>query len=148
VPYTLAASSRSQASPGAVYTLLAHTGTWPSWSPIDEAHVEGGADPAGPQQPGDVRVVRIGRVISRERITGMIPDRQFSYEIIGGPFRFYRGVVELAATTDSGTDIAWSATFEPKLVLSGQFFRWYLSRFTQRLADGLARYAGTHQHAR
>jgi hypothetical protein len=136
-PHTFTVNSNSKASPSAVYALLIRPGTWPSWSPIDSAEIEGGGDPAGRQQIGDIRVFRIGRVVSRERITALVPDRQFAYEIEGGPFRSYHGVVQLEAASH-GTDITWSAAFEPKLPLSGTFWRWYLTRFLQRMANGLA----------
>jgi hypothetical protein len=141
VPYTYAVSSHSQASPSAVFTLLVDARTWPSWSPIDAAEAEGGSDPAGQQQVGDTRVFRTGRTVSRERITDLIPGRRFSYENVSGPFRSYQGVVELAEAPQGGTDITWSATFEPKLPFSGPFWRWFLTRFMQRMADGLAQYA-------
>jgi hypothetical protein len=121
--------------------LLVNASTWPSWSPIDSAEVEGSSDPAGHQQAGDTRIFRTGRSVSRERITGLIPGRRFAYENVGGPFRAYHGVVELAEAPRGGTDITWSATFEPKLPLSGPFWRWYLTRYMQRMTAGLARYA-------
>jgi hypothetical protein len=141
--YTYTVSSGSKAGPSAVYALLVQSGSWPSWSPIDSVEIEGGGDPADRQQVGDIRVFRIGRVISRERITDLVPDQRFTYEIEGGPFRFYRGVVELEAAPEGGTDITWSASLEPKLPLSGPFWRWYLTRFLQRMADGLAAAAGS-----
>jgi hypothetical protein len=136
-------SSRSKASRGAVYALLVRSGTWPSWSPIDSVEIEGGGDPAGQQQIGDIRVFRIGRMASRERITGLLPGLRFAYEIEGGPFRSYRGVVGLEAAPQGGTDITWSVAFEPGLPFSGPLWRWYLTRFLQRMADGLAVTAGT-----
>lgn len=145
--YTSAVSSSSKADPGAVYTLLVRPGTWPSWSPVDSVEIEGGGDPAAPQQVGDVRVVRIGRVTSRERITVLVPARRFGYEIEGGPFRSYRGVVQLEVAPDGGTSITWSAAFEPKLPLSGPFMRRYLTRFLRQMADGLAAAAGSDRGA-
>jgi hypothetical protein len=135
-------NSSSDAGADAVYGLLVRAGSWPSWSSIDSAEIEGGGDPASRQQVGDIRVFRIGRVVSRERIIDLVPDARFVYEIEGGPFRSYRGVVELETAPTGGTDITWSATFEPKLPLSGAFWRWYLTRFLQRMADGLAAAAG------
>lgn len=134
-------SSCSQASPDTVYALLISAGTWPSWSPISAAEVEGDGDPDGQQGVGDTRVFRTGRAVSRERITGLVAGRRFSYENASGPFRCYHGVIELAEPPQGGTSITWSASFEPKLPFSGPFWRWYLSRFMQRMADGLARYA-------
>lgn len=144
--HTSAVNSSSKAGPEAVYALLARSGTWPSWSPVDSVEIEGG-DPAVPQQVGDVRVVRIGRVVSRERITVMVPALRFGYEIEGGPFRSYHGVVQLEAAPDGGTNITWSAEFEPKLPLSGRFMRRYLTRFLQQMADGLAAAASSDRGA-
>jgi hypothetical protein len=147
VPHAYAVASHSQASPGDVFTLLVNASTWPTWSPVDTAEVEGGDDQAGQQQVGDTRVFRTGRSVSRERITGLVPGRRFSYETVGGQFfRSYHGVVELAEAPQGGTDITWSAVFEPKFPLSGPFWSWYLNRFQQRMADGLARYAGQARH--
>ncbi len=114
--------------------------TWPVWSPIDSVEFEGG-DPEGPQQVGDMRAFRTGRAISRERIVELVTDRRFGYENVSGPFRSYRGTVELTEAPQGGTAITWSAAFEPKLRLSGPFWRWYLTRFMQRMTDGLAAYA-------
>jgi hypothetical protein len=133
-----AVRSSSKAGPGAVYALLVRAVSWPAWTPIDSVEIEGGGDPSGLHRTGDVRIVRIGRVVSRERITALVPDVRFGYEIEGGPFRSYRGVVELAAAPQGGTDIAWSAAFEPKVPLSGPLWRWYLTRFLRRMAGGLA----------
>lgn len=60
-------------------------------------------------------------MVSRERITALVPGRQFGYEIEGGPFRSYHGVAQRAAAPPGGTDITWSVAFEPKLPLSGPF---------------------------
>ncbi|MEV4394964.1 SRPBCC family protein [Nonomuraea sp. NPDC049607] len=141
MPYSFAVTARSQAAPDAVFAALTHAATWPSWSPIDSADVEGG-DPAARQRAGDTRVFRTGRNVSRERIVELVPDRRFVYDNLGGPFRSYRGTIELAPTAGvGGTDITWSAVFEPKLPLSGGFWRWYLTRFLRGMADGLATYA-------
>jgi hypothetical protein len=138
--YSYGVTARSQAAPDAVFAALTHATTWPLWSPIDSADVEGG-DPADRQQVGDIRIFRTGRSVARERIVELITDRRFVYDNVGGPFRSYRGTVDLAPAPGGGTDITWSATFEPKVPLSGGFWRWYLTRFMQRMADGLAAYA-------
>ena len=141
MPHSYVVNSHSRANPGAVFSVLTRGITWPLWSPIDAVEIESDGDPQGPQQVGDTRVFRTGRAISREPIVELIADRRFAYENTGGPFRYYRGVVELTEAPQGGTDIAWSADFEPKLPLSGPFWRWYLTRFMQRMADGLAEFA-------
>ncbi|WP_433204047.1 SRPBCC family protein [Nocardia sp. CA-107356] len=139
--YSYVVTAHSPAKPATVFTALTHAGTWPLWSPIDAAEIEGGGDPDAEQRVGDTRIFRTGRAISHERIVELVADRRFGYENASGPFRSYRGSVELAEAPRGGTDITWSATFDPKLPLSGPFWRWYLTRFMQRMADGLAAYA-------
>lgn len=134
-------TAHSPAAPGAVYAALVRASTWPAWSPIDTAAVEGGGDPAARQQEGDTRVFRTGRVVSRERVHELVPDRRFVYDNLSGPFHSYRGTVDLAPAPDGGTDLTWSAVFEPRPRFTGPFWRWYLTRFMQRMADGLAAYA-------
>lgn len=124
-----------------MFDALVRAGTWPSWSPIDAAEAEGGGGPGERQDVGDVRIFRTGRAVARERVVGLVPDRRFHYDNTGGPFRSYQGTVEPAEAPRGGTDITWRAVFEPKLRLSGPFWRWYLTRFMQRTADGLAGYA-------
>lgn len=141
MPYSYSVTSHSPASPDVVFAALVHAATWPSWSPIDAAEIEGGGDPGARQEVGDTRIFRTGRAVSRERIVELVPDRRFGYENVGGPFRSYRGTVELAEGRQGGTDITWSAVFVPKPRLSGPFWRWYLTRFMQRMVDGLAAYA-------
>lgn len=87
-----------------------------------------------------MRIFRTGRAISREQIAELVPERRFVYDNLGGPFRSYRGVVDLEAEPAGGTTITWTGTFAPRLPLTGRFLRWYLTRFMQRMADGLARY--------
>nr|WP_245653155.1 SRPBCC family protein [Herbidospora sakaeratensis] len=95
------------------------------------------------QDAGDTRILRTGRSVSRERIVELIDDRRFVYDNLGGPFRSYRGTVDLAPASGGGTHITWSAVFVPKIPFLGGFWTWYLTRFMQRMADGLAAYTGS-----
>ncbi|MEU0241268.1 hypothetical protein ABZ234_26600 [Nocardiopsis sp. NPDC006198] len=56
--------------------------------------VEGGGS-GELQRVGDIRAFRTGRTVVRERIVGLEADRRFVYEALDGPFRSYRGTVEL-----------------------------------------------------
>lgn len=143
MPYSYCVTARSQAAPDAVFAALTHAATWPLWSPIDSADVEDG-DPEEQQQVGDTRIFRTGRNVARERIVELITDRRFVYDNAGGPFRSYLGTIELAPASGGGTAITWSATFDPKVPLFGGFWRWFLTRYMQRMADGLAAYP-THR---
>ncbi|MFL1378218.1 MULTISPECIES: SRPBCC family protein [unclassified Nocardiopsis] len=138
--YSYRVTAHSPAAPAAVFSVLLHTSTWPSWSPIDAAEVEGDA-PGERQGVGDVRAFRTGNGVVRERIVDLASDRRFVYEALDGPFRSYRGTVELRPAADGGTDLTWSGVFEPRSRLMGRFLRWYIARFMQKTADGLAAYA-------
>ncbi|MFI6291391.1 SRPBCC family protein [Nonomuraea sp. NPDC050790] len=135
-------TAHSPAEPAAVYAALIRAGTWPLWSPIGEAQIEGGGDPGEPQKVGDTRIFRTGSHVARERVVALEEDRRFVYENLGGPFRAYRGTVDLAPSARGGTDITWSAVFVPKLPFSGPFWRRYLTKFMKGMAEGLAAYAG------
>ncbi|GAB3894312.1 SRPBCC family protein [Kibdelosporangium lantanae] len=141
MPYSFTVKSHSPARPDAVFSALVRASTWPLWSPIDAVELADGGDPTGRQQVGDTRVFRTGRVVSRERILELVPDRRFCYENVAGPFRSHRGTVDLADGDAGGTDITWSAVFEPKWPFTGAFWQWYLTRFMRRMVDGLAAYA-------
>ena len=138
MPYRYEVRARSKADPDAVFDVLVHAGTWPTWSPIDASD----AGPTDRQRVGDSRVFRTGRNVSRETIMELVPGKRFGYDNVdGGVFRSYHAAVDLTPAPGGGTDIAWSAEFEPRLPLTGGFWRWYLTRFMQRMADGLADYA-------
>jgi Polyketide cyclase / dehydrase and lipid transport len=142
VPYSYAVTAHSEGAAAVVFDALARGATWPSWSPIDAVEVADGGDARERQQVGDTRIIRTGRVVSRERIVEMVEDRRFGYENPNGPFRTYHGLVELTPAPRGGTDITWSATFEPRMRWTGRFWTWYLTRFMRRMAEGLADYAG------
>lgn len=141
VSYSYLVAAHSGADAHAVFGALIRPATWPIWSPLDAAEVEGGADPNTPRHIGDIVIFHVGSVVSREQIVDLVTDRRYVYDNLGGPFRSYRGVIELAPAAGQGTDITWAATFEPKVPLSGLFWQWYLKGFMQRMANGLASYA-------
>ncbi|TQM37996.1 SRPBCC family protein [Pseudonocardia cypriaca] len=141
MPYSFVVTAHSDAEPAAVFDALARGATWPSWSPIQAVEIADGGDPQSRQQVGDTRLLRVGRTVNRERIVEMVDDRRFGYENPNPPFRTYRGLVELITAAQGGTDITWSATFEPKLRWTGPFWTWFLTRFMRRMANGLAEYA-------
>ncbi|WP_186382896.1 SRPBCC family protein [Amycolatopsis rhizosphaerae] len=63
MPYSYIVKANSRAKPSAVYAALIHAGTWPLWSPIDSAEIEGGGDPDQEQEVGETRVFRTGRAV-------------------------------------------------------------------------------------
>jgi hypothetical protein len=128
------------ADPATVYALLRDGAGWPAWSPIDSFELERpGADE--PEGIGAVRIFRGGRVIGRDTIVELVPDRRFSYTHTSNlPVRDYRADVELEPTGE-GTAIRWVSSFDPKVPGTGWLLRRGLDGFVSKLARGLADHA-------
>jgi hypothetical protein len=76
-----------------------------------------------------------------EEVTVFEPTSRLAYELRSGlPLRGYRGEIALRPAR-GGTDISWSATFEPKLPGTGALFGRLLGSFTADVAERLARAA-------
>jgi uncharacterized protein YndB with AHSA1/START domain len=136
----------STAPPEAIMALLTDGASWPSWSGHDrfelvEPAPEGA--PGGREGLGAVRTFYRGKVASKERVVELIPDRKLSYELISGlPLVNYHADVELTPTA-SGTEIHWSASFNPKTTGTGWFYAAALTTFIRRAARNLATKAAT-----
>jgi polyketide cyclase/dehydrase/lipid transport protein len=130
----------TSADPATVYALLRDGATWPDWSPIDSFELERpGADQ--PEGVGAVRLLRSGRVIGRDTIAELVPDRRFAYTHASNlPVKDYRGEVDLTPVA-GGTEIRWVSTFEPKWPGTGALVRRGLGRFIAACTDGLAAHA-------
>jgi len=139
---TFTVSAWSAARPGAVYELLCSGATWPQWSPIGSFRLEReGRD--GGESLDAIRVFTTAGVHSREELVGFEPGRSFSYAALSGlPIRDHRADVTLAER-DGGTAIAWREDFRVKVPGTGWMYEWFLRRFVQRCADGLARHAAS-----
>jgi hypothetical protein len=134
------------AGPDTVYGLLANGVTWPVWSPISsfELQQEGEGEPEGLNA---VRIFRTGRTKSVERLVELRPGQRLSYALLEGlPLRGYRADVDLERS-DSGTNIRWHSTFEPKRRGTGWFYRLVLAKFIRRCVNGLAGHAASIEHA-
>jgi uncharacterized protein YndB with AHSA1/START domain len=131
------ATAWSAAPPAAVYGLLIDGATWPTWSGHDGAEVEEQGEGDG-DGVGAVRVLRRGRVRSRERIVALETDRRLAYELVDGlPLRDYRAAVELTPER-GGTAIRWSADFAAKVPGTGPLYAFALKRFFASITSGLA----------
>lgn len=130
---------RTSADAATLYGLLREGTSWPDWSPIEFFELEqAGEEPEG---VGAIWVFRKGRVLGRDQVTALRPDRRFSYRHLSGlPLRDYRGDVDLEPT-ESGTRIRWRTSFLPKVPGTGWLWRWGIRRFVRRCAHGLAAYA-------
>ncbi|MFK0251132.1 SRPBCC family protein [Amycolatopsis azurea] len=137
-------TAESTAPPAAVWALLVNARSWPTWSGVGSLEVgasqELSAD--GSDGVGAVRAFRTGKTVTKERITALDPERRFSYEGVDVPVMTdYQAAVDLRETPGGGTRIRWHGTYR---VGRGKalFFRWYLRRFMQAMATGLAEHAG------
>jgi uncharacterized protein YndB with AHSA1/START domain len=129
------AESRSAAPPERVFELLANVSSWPSWADFESAEVEQGAG------VGELRALRRGRRVTRERVTALEPPRRLAYELVSGlPLRDYSAEVRLDPDGD-GTRVTWRSTFRPQLPGTGWLIKRRLGAFVRDTADGVAREA-------
>lgn len=120
-----------------VYGLLADGASWPTWSGHDSFELveRGQGDGDG---VGAVRILRRGRVRSREQVVELVPDQRLGYTLLSGlPLRDYRAAVDLAPER-GGTRIRWTADFSPAVPGTGWLYRLALDRFLARVVRGLA----------
>jgi len=140
--HQLSVTTHSTAIPDALYALLKDPTTWPAWSPMDAGalHAPGADEPYG---VGSIRALTRGRIHGRDQVVELVPDARFSYiHLTGLPVRDYRAAVDL--TPDSGgTQITWRASFRPKYVGTGWFWRLGITRMLRQSATGLAQYAAS-----
>ena len=140
-------TATTPAPAAAVYRLLADGSTWPRWAAVDSLELEQPGDPP-PEGVGAIRVLHRGRTTGRDRITGLVPDRQLAYESLSGlPVRDYSGVIELSEA-DGATTIHWRSSFFPKMWGTGRLLERGITRFLQQCATGLAAYSADEQAAR
>jgi uncharacterized protein YndB with AHSA1/START domain len=148
-PQSYDVTAESAAPPAAVWALLLDPRSWPSWSPIDalETARSAGLSPDGRDGVGAVRAFRTGKVVTRERITALEPDRRFAYEGVENPqMTGYRAAVELTARPGGGTRIRWHGTYSARRGMR-RLFQWYLRRFMRTMAAGLAAHAAAPERA-
>src|SRR6184192_986291 len=136
-------SAESAAPPSAVWALLLDPCSWPAWSPIDalETAQSAGLSPDGRDDVGAVRAFRTGKVVTKDRITALEPERRFAYEGAENPqLSDYRAAVELTGLPGGGTRIRWHGAYSARWGMRW-FLRRYLRRFMRSMATGLAEHA-------
>jgi hypothetical protein len=136
-------TAESAASPAAIWALLLDPRSWPAWSRIDalETTQSAGLSPDGRDGVGAVRAFRTGKVVTKERITALEPERRFAYEGVENPqLSGYRAAVELVGLPGGGTRIRWHGTYSARWGMRW-FLQRYLSRFMRDMATGLADHA-------
>jgi Polyketide cyclase / dehydrase and lipid transport len=136
-PKRIDVTVESQAEARAIYDLLVDGHSWPRWSRFESFELARPGDD-GPSSVGAVRIFRMGRITSRERIVELIPGRRYSYAYLSGlPVRDYRADVDLEPSP-SGTTIHWRSAFRPKIPGTGWLYRLILARFIRDTATRVA----------
>ncbi|SER24349.1 SRPBCC family protein [Actinokineospora terrae] len=137
-PQSYDVTADSAASPAAVWALLRDPLTWPTWSRVDTAALDQSSPDGG---VGAIWVFRTGKVVTKERVTALEPERRFAYEGLENPqLTDYRAAVDLSELPGGGTRIRWHGTFSARWGMRW-FTQRYLRRYMLAVATGLARHA-------
>ena len=80
----------------------------------------------------------IAHIMIRKAAPGDVRKVQDSLTALSG---VDRAVVDLTPRPDGGTDVLWSATFEPVVPGTGPLLRWFLRATVRSFATRLARTA-------
>ncbi len=82
--------------------------------------------------------MQTGKYVSHEQIVRLVPDTQFSYIILDGMLRDYKGDMRLTTLANAGTKIRWTGTFHMSIPGACWLMKLYLTRFMQRAVSNLA----------
>ena len=139
-------TATSAAPPAAVWRLLVDARTWPDWSTVTGLDTErsSGLDPDGHDPVGAVRAFRTGPMVTGERLTGLVEEKQLTYaDSFNWALRDYRAVIDLTPTAEGGTVIHWYGTYTARWGL-GRLLDRSMRSTMRRMAEGLAAYAAAH----
>jgi uncharacterized protein YndB with AHSA1/START domain len=122
-----------------VWSILEDHRGYSSWNPYPRAELEREGEGAM-NGVGAIRFLGAGPIGAREQMLEHDPPRLLSYTILSGlPVSGYRADVVLTETSDGGTDIRWTGSFENAPPGMGRVLRTFLDRTLQGLAGRLAR---------
>jgi uncharacterized protein YndB with AHSA1/START domain len=118
------AEKDAQASPAAVWSLLADADAYCRWGIWSESAWDSAAGTA-PGAPGSIRRLRSGRVRVVEQILEVDEGRRLAYTVLRGlPVRHYRAEVTVTPKAD-GAHIRWAGEWDATLL--GRLLRRRLS---------------------
>ncbi len=108
------AEAVSQASPEAVWSLVANADRYCQWGPWRASGYDSTGDP-GPGGVGAIRWMQYGRTRTVERVLEADSPRRLVYTVVKGiPVRNYRAEVTLTPA-GAGTHIRWAASWDRTL---------------------------------
>jgi len=126
----------SGAAPQVLFDHLATAEAWAVWGHFPSSVLE---------RPGTGTRYGVGAIRriwpAREETVVHEPPEHYAYRLLaGGPIRDYRADVRLEPRADGGTDLRWTARFEPRLPGTGAAARLALRGLVGYLAAGLVRH--------
>lgn len=130
-------TAHSDAPREAVWSKLSDLQNWSDWGPWTETTVD-----------GEFRTLVSDRkrmtgkpYVMKERVTALEPTHRFEYDLLSGlPVKNYHATVELGER-DGGTDITWSARFDPPWPIFGGLWRGAMLKVLRDVSEALARAA-------
>jgi uncharacterized protein YndB with AHSA1/START domain len=128
-------TAHSTAPRDRVWQLLADLPGWHEWGPWTRTDFDGELRTMVSERK---RITGKPYVLT-ERVTALVPGERLEYDLVSGlPVRNYHGVARLADTADGGTDIHWSATFDPPWPVFTGLWRGSMLKVITQVSDAVA----------
>jgi uncharacterized membrane protein len=117
-----------------VWKKLSDLQNWHRWGPWTKSEID-----------GDVRRLVSKRkrlsgkpYVMTERVTALEPQERLEYDLLSGlPVRNYHAVVRLSDADGGGTDIHWSASFNPPWPFLGGLWRGAMLKVIRDVSEAL-----------
>jgi uncharacterized protein YndB with AHSA1/START domain len=127
-------TAHSQAPRAEVWRRLSDLQTWDQWGPWSKTTID-----------GEIRTLVSERkhmsgkpYVMTERVTALEPEERLEYDLLAGlPVKRYHATV-LLADKDGGTDITWSARFDPPWPIFGGLWKGSMQKVLRDVSEALA----------
>jgi uncharacterized protein YndB with AHSA1/START domain len=126
-------TAHSDAPRAEVWKRLSDLETWDTWGPWTKATVDGEIHTLVSE-----RKRMTGKpYVMTERVTAMQPEQRLEYDLLSGlPVRNYHASVVLT-DADGGTDVTWSANFDPPWPIFGGLWRGAMQKVMRDCSEAL-----------